>query len=771
MGKKQQDLFQVQPPQWQLDDEDDWIAARVALPDPPHGPFDYLVPIALTEKLKPGMRVRIPLGRGNRIVTGYCVKVVHSGSDLAVEINPAKLKPLEKVLDVQPLLTPPMIELAEWISEYYLCPLGTTIETVVPTSVRDKSGTREVKFLTIDVAHAETWRNQRLTEKQRAILEVLATARSPLTIGQLASTAGCTVGPIRLLRDRGMIKTTSQRVQQKTHEIKSEEKEFDLRLNSDQQKALDQIEAQIETDSYKTFLMHGITGSGKTEVYIRAIQRVIEFGRQAIVLVPEISLTPQTRQRFRARFENVAVLHSHMTSAERSWHWGQIADGRVQVVIGARSAIFAPTPNLGMIVIDEEHDASFKQDKAPRYHGRDVAIWRAKRAQCPLILGSATPSLESWQRVQPSKTFDQYELLNLPTRVLKRPLPEVATIDLRSEFANRKSRGAISRQMHTAMRQALEEDGQIILLLNRRGFATNIQCPACGHVVYCPDCAIPMTHHRDGKKAACHYCDHQIPEPKCCPECQFEAIRFSGLGTQKLEQEVQARFANVTCARMDTDTMQKPGSHEAALARFRSGETRILLGTQMIAKGLDFPNVTLVGVVNADTSLHFPDFRAAERTFALVTQVAGRSGRGPKGGRVLVQTFCPEHPAIVAATQHDYCQFASFELLQRAEYNYPPLAKMARMVVRGAEETPTELFAASLAERVEKSARELDAEIDILGPAAAPVEKLRGKFRFHFLLQSAFGVDIQGVVRRATNNIKPPEGVQWIVDIDPLDML
>ena len=771
MGKKQRDLFQVQPPQWELDDEDTWLAARVALPDPPHGPFDYLVPSDLTERVRVGMRVRVPLGRGNRAVTGYCIALIASHTEAAKEVATHQLKPLERSLDEQPLLTPRMVELAEWISEYYLCPLGTTIETLVPTSVRDRAGTREVKFLTIAEAYQGNWKEQRLTEKQKTVLQTLASARSPLTISQLAETAGCTQGPIQSLRKRGLIETTSRRVQQRTHEIRAEERQADLQLNDQQQAALQQIESQIEAGTHRTFLMHGITGSGKTEVYIRAIQKVIGFGRQAIVLVPEISLTPQTRQRFRARFENVAVLHSHMSSAERSWHWRQIAEGQVQVVIGARSAIFAPTPHLGMVVIDEEHDASFKQDKAPRYHGRDVALWRAKREGCPLILGSATPSLESWQQTETPKVGEPFERLSLPHRILNRPLPEVATIDLRSEFANRKSRGAISRQLHIAMRQALDEGGQIMLLLNRRGFSTTIQCPSCGHVVYCPDCAIPMTHHRDGKKAACHYCDHQIPEPERCPECQFEAIRFSGLGTQKLEHEVKSRFPDVPCARMDTDTMQRPGSHEAALARFRSGETKILLGTQMIAKGLDFPNVTLVGVVNADTSLHFPDFRAAERTFALVTQVAGRSGRGPKGGRVLVQTFCPEHPAIVAATQHDYGKFAQFELLQRSEFGYPPLSRMARVVVRGADETPTELFAAALAERVQDAAERKNAEIVLLGPAAAPVEKLRGKFRFHFLIQSEFEVDIQAILNAATEGQKPPDGVQWIVDIDPLDML
>ena len=439
-----------------------------------------------------------------------------------------------------------------------------------------------------------------------------------------------------------------------------------------------------------------MTGSGKTEVYIQAIDEVLCYGRQAIVLVPEISLTPQTEQRFRSRFGRVAVLHSHQSDVERHRHWQQIAAGEVQVVVGARSAIFAPTPHLGLMVLDEEHEASFKQDSSPRYHARDVALARARLEQIPLVLGSATPSLESWHRAQQGV----YQLLSLPERVFERPLPRVGTIDLRLEFQNRKSRGAVSRQLHVAMDEALKDDGQVILLLNRRGYTTHIQCPACGHVVRCPQCSIALTHHLTGHLAICHYCDYQIPPPAVCPECRSPGIRYSGVGTQRLEAEVKARFPHHRCLRMDTDTMQKPGSHERALAAFHSGEVKILLGTQMIAKGLDFPNVTLVGVINADTALHLPDFRAAERTFQLVTQVAGRTGRGPRGGRVLVQTFSPEHPAIMAAVRHDYAAFARQELPTRAALCYPPFSSMIRLVVRGPVEAVAQATADDLGRRL-----------------------------------------------------------------------
>jgi primosomal protein N' (replication factor Y) len=387
--------------------------------------------------------------------------------------------------------------------------------------------------------------------------------------------------------------------------------------------------------------------------------------------------------------------------------------------------------------------------------------------QAPLVLGSATPSLESWRCAQEGT----YRLIEMPRRVYDRPLPDVAAIDLRTEWDSRRTRGAISRQLQLAMEHALDGDGQVILLLNRRGFSTHIQCPSCGHVVRCRDCDIALTHHREAGQAICHYCDYQTPAPERCPECGFDGIRYSGIGTERLEAEVRARFPGVACLRMDSDTMQKSGSHESALARFRAGEVKILLGTQMIAKGLDFPNVTLVGVVNADTALHLPDFRAAERTFQLVTQVAGRTGRGDKGGRVLVQTFSPEHPAIQAALRHDYLTFAGRELPNRQEYGYPPYSSMVRLVIRGPVETLAEAFADQMHGRLAQLNDEAGEPVRILGPSAAPIAKLRGKHRFHMLLLAADGAQLRAMVQEAVNDLKPPEDVQWIADVDPLDML
>jgi primosomal protein N' (replication factor Y) len=461
------------------------------------------------------------------------------------------------------------------------------------------------------------------------------------------------------------------------------------------------------------------------------------------------------------------VLHSHLTDSERRRYWVEIARGAAKVVLGARSAIFAPTPNLGIIVLDEEHESSFKQSESPRYHARDVAIERARAEGIPLILGSATPSLESWLRAERG----EYRLSSMPLRVFDRPLPEVQTVDMRVEQQDRRSRGAISRPLHRAMSESLQAGGQVILLLNRRGYSTHIQCPACGLVLNCPHCAIALTHHLHDDIAVCHYCDYQQAPPRECPECHFSGITYSGLGTQKLEAEVKARFPDHACLRMDTDAMRKHGSHERALATFHAGQARILLGTQMIAKGLDFPNVTLVGVINADTALHLADFRAAERTFQLVTQVAGRTGRGEKGGRVLVQTFSPEHPAIAAATRHNYQEFADVELPCRESLGYPPFASMARLVTRGPVEAPTRAFAATLGERIRAAVERLGMQGRVLGPSAAPIARLRGRFRFQLQVQSPDGAKLREALRAATTDLKTPDEIQWIIDVDPIDML
>jgi len=760
MSDLQRSFFETEPEPWEADDQAEQLVAGIVFATGPAQEFDYLVPDALREAVEPGRRVMVPLGKGNRQVQGYCVRVE---SRVA---GPRLLKPLAAVVDRRTLLSPAMLRLTRWIADYYLSAWGQVLETVLPAGVRGEAGTRMATLLTLDPRAAEPLAGK-AADKQGAILRALAAAGEPLTPQELARAANCSLSSVATLRRKGLIRSQTARVPSTRQAEAALPREGHLALNPDQQKALDAALAALRSRQHRTLLIHGVTGSGKTEVYIQAIEEVVRYGRQAIVLVPEISLTPQTVERFRRRFGAVAVLHSHLSDADRSWHWQRIAQGRVSVVVGARSAIFAPTPQLGLIVLDEEHESTFKQETAPRYHAREVAVARAGAENVPLILGSATPSLESWSRARAG----QYQLIEMPRRVLNRSLPEVGTIDLRADAQRTGSRGSVSRLLHQAIQAALQDDGQVILLLNRRGYSTHIQCPACGEVVRCPHCDLALTHHKTGDEVLCHLCDFRTAPPTSCPACDSGEIRYWGIGTQKLEAEVRARFPNVPLLRMDTDTMRGRGAHEKALREFREGKARILLGTQMIAKGLDFPNVTLVGVVQADTALHLPDFRAAERTFQLVTQVAGRTGRGDKGGRVLVQTFSPEHPAIRAAVRHDYAAFAAQELPLRQLLHYPPFASMIRLVIRGESEAVAQGFAQRLGEGVSAALEARQAQARVLGPAPAPTPRIRGKYRFQIQIQGPDGDKLRAAVREAESRVQTSAEVEWIADVDPMNML
>lgn len=767
---RQQSLFPTEPDPWVMDSLDDFLAARVVFADPPFGPYDYLVPEAMREATKIGTRLTVPLGRGGRKMIAWCIDLI-SGRSGQLETSRERLKPIETIMDSQVLVSPSLLKLARWISDYYVTPLGQVIDTIVPSGVRSGSGTREFTYYRIHPDFRSSWVEQKLSNQQHAVMEYLNRFSVALTSQQITKELGCTLSPVNSLKKRGLLQWEAQRAHAQEFAIAYEDREKPLVLNSMQDRCLNSVVELMERKEHQTFLLHGVTGSGKTEVYLQAIEKVIASGRQAIVLVPEISLTPQTRQRFRRRFDRVALLHSQLTGPQRHWYWQQIAAGKVDVVIGTRSAIFAPVQQLGLVIIDEEHDGSFKQDKAPRYHAREVAEFRARMAKVPLILGSATPSIEVWQAAREGR----FQLLSMPDRVEDRPLPIVSVVDMRTAMAPGAGRGSISRPLHNAIDATLKDDGQVILLLNRRGFSTCIQCPSCGDVVQCKDCDLALTHHRDSEIAICHFCDFEIPVPNVCPKCDFVGIKFSGLGTQKLEAEVRRRFPDAPLLRMDTDTMRKPGSHEQALNEFRQGGVKILLGTQMIAKGLDFPNVTLVGVINADTGLHMPDFRARERVFGLVTQVAGRTGRGPKGGRVIVQTYNPEDPAIVAASRHDYLQFATQELIVRRSLGYPPFRKMARIVVKSEKEELAEKAIETLAQMIQlfSDAEELGqgSNLLLIGPAPAPVTRLRGFYRFHMLVAASRESDLGAIIGEATKDVDFPDDIQWITDIDPMDMM
>ncbi len=765
----QVELFETAPPPWELVNAEETAIATIVFSEAPHGPYDYSIPEGMRDHLRPGARVRVPLGRRKKTTMGWC-----TGVDMAGKSS-HRLRDIAELLDEEPLCDAPLVRLVLWIAHYYQAPAGQVFDTLIPSSVRSSAGTKQRTYFRVDPNRLTDEIVDSLSAKQQTVARLMLTANGPMTAAQISVAAGCTEDPVRRLHKKGLLISEKRREQNSgmttRWQIDDGETEQAHELTGNQQQVLDRITAAVDSDQGKALLLHGVTGSGKTEVYIKAIEHLVKFGRGAIVLVPEISLTPQTRGRFERRFQGVAVLHSQMTPAERHFQWQRIRSGEVQVVIGPRSAVFAPLPRLGLIILDEEHDGSFKQDTQPRYHARKVAHARAMSLNVPLLLGSATPSLESWHAAHTGHA----ELLSMPDRVENRPMPDVQLVDLRVKDDRPVGAigGAISRPLHQAVKETIDDKGQAILLLNRRGFATTIQCPACGHVVSCPDCDMPLTHHRDGGKAMCHYCDYTIATPPWCPACRFDGIRYGGLGTQKLEVEVKARFPDATVARMDSDTMRRPGSHQKVLAAFRSGEIDILLGTQMIAKGLDFPNVLLVGVINADSALHFPDFRAAERTFQLVTQVAGRTGRGNRGGRVIVQTFSPEHPAIQAAARHDYVKFAEDEMINRRKYNYPPLGSVARIIIRGVDELTTETTADNLVARIVATRDVLGHEIRILGPAPPPIARLRGKFRFHVLLQCPESKPLGETIRRACADFVIPEkdDVQYVIDIDPMDML
>jgi primosomal protein N' (replication factor Y) len=652
-----------------------------------------------------------------------------------------------------------MLELTGWMADRWMARRGDVLEAVLPAGVRLR---RRVKRVPVLVVTGEQG-NRRPTINQKKVLDA---AVQPTPMDVLLKETGVARSVVnRLLRtgmlaERGSIERGPE-IESIKHSFDSDELPV---LSADQEKALQAILHPLQQGRHETIVLFGVTGSGKTEVYLQAVTETIARGQQAIVLVPEISLTPQTCDRFRARFGQVAVLHSHLTPAERHDHWREIAAGRVNVIVGARSAIFAPAPRLGLIVIDEEHENTFKQATSPRYHARDVAEWIAQKEGVPLVLGSATPSLETFARC----LSGDWKMCRMPARVGGSELPAVVTVDLRDRKS--RSKGAMSPRLAAGIQWALKSGGQVMLLLNRRGFATHLQCKSCGHAMHCQQCDLGLTLHQPGNRAICHGCGLVTGVPESCPACGVKDIVHRGTGTQRLEDQVRSQFRGIRVARMDTDTMRSRGSHEKTLTAFRKHEIDLLVGTQMIAKGLDFPNVMLVGVINADAALHLADFRASERTCQLVTQVAGRSGRGPRGGRVVVQTSTPEHPAMRSAAVHDYEAFVRSELPIRKALLYPPFGSVIRIVVRSAVDEAAADWAKHLVERLSKSAQGNES-IRILGPAPAPISRIRDRYRWHLQIHGPSSELLRDLVSRSMAGLKTPQEVVWVVDVDPVEML
>jgi primosomal protein N' (replication factor Y) (superfamily II helicase) len=718
------------------------------------GRFDYLWPDGLGEPFT-GQRVRVPFGRGNRMSLAFVVD-----ADAAAEPG-RKLKPVAKVIDTAPALDETLMELGRWISHYYLAPLGATLAAMVPAAVGSEAPKREtVVWLR---AEPDDWPGN-LGAKQRTVLDELLEARrqgiEPLTLEQLTHHANASRDTIRRLIQRELIRTDIRDVVLGRDETPPDEP--NITLNADQQAALDSLTPGLRQGGFAVNLLHGVTGSGKTEVYIRAIREVAEQDKQVILLTPEIALATQTFQRLLRRLPRVVVLHSGLTAARRAFAWQQIRDGHASVVVGPRSAVFAPTRNLGLVIVDEEHEGSYKQDTAPRYHGRDVAIKRASLADVPVLLGSATPSLESYHNARAGK----YTLLRLPHRVQHLPMPSLQIVHLRKDLTPGRVE-LLGNTLTAQMARSLDRDEQIILLMNRRGYASYVFCPSCKWMKQCDDCMLPMVWHRATQLCVCHHCDRTEALPDICPACDGKIVLF-GYGIQRIEDEIGRKFPTARLARMDSDTMTSPKQFQQVLDDFGAGKVDILLGTQMVAKGLDFPRVSLVGVVSADTALSLHDFRAAERTFQLIVQVAGRAGRADIPGSVVVQTLHPDDPAIRYAEGHDYNSFAAGELQERIDANLPPACRMTRLIVRHTDIETTRQGAEELAIALRNL---IPAEqATVIGPLQAELAKIRSHYRFHLLILSAPGV-VQNALEPAMARLAKEIKADFQADPDPLNLM
>jgi primosomal protein N' (replication factor Y) len=666
-----------------------------------------------------------------------------------------------------------MLRLARWMADYYHCGMGEALAAAVPSALHSHAKRRKVQCVRLLMDREGAWEKADeifdSSPAQSKILRTLAAIEECPPVTELRRTADvASRSSINALERKGLVKI-ERRVVERNDLLSDMDAELEepYDLTPEQQRAFDLINSRVCDGRFDVVLLQGVTSSGKTEVYLQVINEVVKRGKQAIVLVPEISLTPQTVRHFRSRFRHLAVLHSRLTESQRRAYWHQIRAGDADVVIGARSAIFAPVPNLGLLVIDEEHETSFKQDTVPRYHARDVGIMRARMDDAPVVLGTATPSLESYYNSRQGK----YTRVKLNRRIGNRPMPPVGIVDMRDEWAGHREPRVISHRLESSMRHTLKKGQQVILFLNRRGFSPFIQCLRCGYALRCDRCEITLNYHQAINVVKCHYCGHEQRPPALCPECGSDKLRFGGAGTEKVEHAVRELFPEIEVLRMDSDTMKTRNAHEEALSRFRNRHADVLIGTQMIAKGLDFPNVTTVGVINADVALHLPDFRSRERTFQLIAQVAGRTGRGPAGGEVLVQSFLPDDPGIVAAAKHDYEGFVEQELPIRRQLGYPPFGRMVRIICRGRKLDEIRQYMVALGDRIRSIAERRADGTRVLGPSPAPISKIKRRHRYHLLMKCPNSSAVHAILEEITDELGGPSGAKVVVDVDPVSML
>jgi primosomal protein N' (replication factor Y) len=796
----------------------------VSLPVPLDQPFTYSLPETLRHRVKVGSRILVPFG--TRKLTGVILRCHDERPDMAV-------RDAMRLLDSEPVLTEELLALGRWIAGYYCAPLGDVLRGMLPLASEIRrgkvysltdSGRDAARQLLLDsspddpAAKVLSMLEKRplsasylekvmpladkairaLERKGFIVVEQVQTERDPLRAPserlrvelveqraeaklnkperELSAFLELHPGSHNLKQLEEMVKNASAAARSLARKgivsLKPETVAYQgpIRarhtLNESQQAAFEQIRAGIEARRFQTFLMHGVTGSGKTEVYLAAIETALAAGRSALLLVPEIALTPQMAGQFFSRFgDSVAILHSAFTDVERTEQWRRIRSGAARVVVGTRSGVFAPVQNLGLIVVDEEHDGSYKQEETPRYNGRDVAIMRAQKAEACVVLGSATPSLESRYNAEKGK----YTLLELPGRIEARPMPEVELIDMRQEFLETRKQETFSRKLIDALGARLESGEQTIVLLNRRGFSSFVACRACGERVNCINCSLTLTYHKRDRRLLCHYCGYAEKVPSQCPKCSSEHIYFLGMGSERVEEELHRAFPAARIARLDRDTVTGKRQYETILHDFREGHYDILVGTQMIAKGHDIPNVTLVGVVSADIGLGMPDFRAAERTFQLLTQVAGRAGRGSVKGIVLVQTTNPDHYAVRLAGLQDYQAFYEKELNFRRMMMYPPFSAMANVLVRSEKQEMAMRMSTELGVLLNPPPEKLR----IMGPAEAPVPRLKSEYRYQFLVKAssrkALNELLQSVRKFAAD--RKWGATALVIDVDPLTLM
>lgn len=726
--------------------------------------LDYEIPSGWDSRVAAGSRVRVPLR--NRQVIGTVVSVSSTTSAKGVRLIAA-------VMDERPQMTPVLMRLAKWMTDYYACDEQDALRCVLPRAVRETGHAplkRKFVALSRTVDAEEIAAIGRKAPRQADAIRYLQSADSPCAVAKLTALAGVSDAALKSLARKGVVEVTTEAVRRAPLGSQEFVASKPPKLSVEQERALEGIRPALhDPEKHKPIVLKGITGSGKTEVYLRAITEVLAAGKTALVLVPEISLTPQTVERFSSRFTpqgiEVAVLHSHLSEGERHDEWHRVRDGKARIVIGARGAVFAPLENLGLIVIDEEHDTSYKQDEGPRYHARDLAVVRGKMEPCAVLLGSATPSLESFENCRKGK----YDLLELTHRHDGCVLPVFRVVDMRLRSKDgERSDQFISPKLANAIEARLAKSEQTILFLNRRGFFTVLACKACGKTVECPHCSVSLALHRAENAARCHLCGYSQKPPRRCPQCNDPQIAFSGVGTEKVEAAVRKMFPQARVARMDSDTMTRKGAYHETLGAFRARKIDILVGTQMIAKGLHFPGVTLVGIISADSALHLPDFRAGERTFQLLVQVAGRAGRGDAEGEVIVQTFTPFHPSLQFAKSHDFDGFAGHELDMRKNFGHPPYSHLVLLTARADTEQKAEFTARTLAQKLSAS---VPPSIMVSPAAPAPLARVRGMYRYQIVTRGKQIRALTKAIKETLGAMKLPNETHVAVDVDPMAVL